>query len=112
MSRMSEAELRFLRRRDALVSAWPWVGSACLLGLIALAAVLFWWVPQLVNPWFVFDQINADALPESQMVLMAAMLPVVMLVVLLLLGVLVLTLFACLSNERRLLAMLAPTQAP
>ncbi|GAB3376138.1 hypothetical protein NCG89_11820 [Spongiibacter taiwanensis] len=108
MSRMSEAELRFLRRRGALVSAWPWVGSACLLGLIALAAVLFWRVPQLVNPWFVFDQINADALPESQMILMAAMLPVV----LLLLGVLVLTLFACLSNERRLLAMLALTQAP
>ena len=69
MSRMSEAELRFLRRRDALVRAWPWVGSACLLGLIALAAVLFWWVPQLVNPWFVFDQINADALPAFYLLL-------------------------------------------
>lgn len=112
MKNLHVAEQRFLARRRALVRAWPLVGSACLLGLLALAGVMFWRVPQLVNPWLVFTQIRADTLPDSQMVLMAAMLPVVMLVVLLLLAALVLMLFACLANERRLLEMVARLKTP
>ena len=100
---LTPKEVAYLERRMRLIRAWPWMGGV-MLGVLALGAGWLWLnLPQMVNPWWVFDRIQSGELPVSSLTLMAAMLPVLVLLCLLLLIALMLFVFAALRNEHRLM---------
>ena len=89
-----------------MIRFWPWAGGVVLLALLGLLAWLWFEAPYLVNPVAVSGSIQADTLPASTAVLMAAMLPVVMLAFLIFALIVVVLAFAAFGNERRLLRIL------
>jgi len=104
---ISEAEIGLLERRGRLIRMWRYAGAAALAALVGFSCYLFVTNPLLINPFHVMKQIEADAIPDSTMVLMAAMMPIVFLVLMSVMVVLVLFAFAAFSNERRLLEIIS-----
>ena len=103
---LSQAESLFVEKREKLTRLWPTFGFGT---LIVLAAFAFWlWVevPHLINPWGVGVSLEKGTLPESTMILMAAMLPIVMLFLIAVAGAIVILAFVAFSNERRLIQLL------
>lgn len=103
---LSQAESLFVEKREKLTKLWPAFGFGI---LSVLAAFAFWlWIesPHLINPWVVKVSLENGTLPESMMVLMAAMLPIMMLIFLSFAGAMVVLAFAAFSNERRLIQLL------
>jgi len=87
-----------------LLRRWPLAGSVCLVGLVGLA--LWWRTPLLVGPWLVAERLRVYSLDHSSsLVLMAARLPVVVLVLLSVMLVVLLFVTVAVANERRLLRM-------
>ncbi|WP_200382724.1 hypothetical protein [Thiococcus pfennigii] len=82
------------------------MGFASIGLLFGLAAWLWLSAPVLVDPWFVLDGLASGAFSEGTIRLMAAMLPVVVLLCLLVVLVSLLLAFAVFSNERRLIALI------
>ena len=109
---LSKRELAYLERRERLLRRWPWVGGLLVLVVLGLAAALVWTAPLLVNPWAVIDRLETGTLEPALQMTMAALLPVVVLVLLALLLVGVLLAFVAFANERRLLGMLRRGRAP
>ncbi len=103
---LSKTDLRFVDKRERLTKHWPVVAVGILLMLAALACWLWWKTPYLINPWAVSVSLENGTLPESTLVLMAFMLPIVMLMFLLFASAVVVLLFAGFSNERRLIQLL------
>lgn len=103
---LSQAESLFVEKREKLTKHWPAFGFGILFVLAALAFWLWLKVPHLINPWVVGVGLEKGTLPESTMVLMAIMLPIVMLIFLVFSGAVVLLAFAAFSNERRLIQLL------
>lgn len=90
-----------LARRRRLLRWWP---AAGLFALLMLAAVFAWLAlnaPELVNPFMVARQLQEGTLDVSSMQLMAAMLPVVMLVLLSVVAALLVFVHVTLSREKR-----------
>lgn len=98
---LSDEDQRFLARRLRLVQAWRYAGSFLLAMLTGLAVWLYVSRPFLANPFFVMTQLKNAAIPESTMVLMAAMLPVVVLLCITLAAAIILFTYAALSNEKK-----------
>ena len=76
---ISEAEIGFLERRGRFIRMWRYAGARALAVLVGFTCYLFVANPLLINPFHVMKQIEADAIPNSTMVLMAAMMPIVFL---------------------------------
>jgi len=103
---LSQAESLFVEKREKLTKLWPTFGFGILFVLAAFAFWLWIEVPHLINPWVVRVSLEKGTLPESKMVLMAAMLPIVMLSLLAFAGAIVVLAFVAFSNERRLIQLL------
>ena len=101
----------FISRRSSLVRYWPVAGSVLLLMLTGLGGWLWIDVPWLINPWEVMEALEAGELPESTLILMAMLLPVVMLACLVFSVLFVLLAWRGFANERRLLEIIDRLQA-
>lgn len=102
---LTRDESAFVRRRALFARTWGFLGPALLLTVVLLGGWLWFSSPLLVNPSAVAAGLRADAIPASTVAFMAAALPAVVLVCLLI--VMVTLLFATLAhrNERRLIAI-------
>ena len=77
--KLTSEERGFIDRRARFIRAYPLVGSILLCLVIALAIWLFLSTPLLVNPFLVFSELNNNSIAHSNLTLMAAILPVVFL---------------------------------
>ena len=100
---LNEEERRFVRRRRKWVHSWPVAGSLLLVLFLCFCAWLFWKQPLLINPYAVLSQLDAGSIPLHMLWLMAALMPVAMLMCLVLVVVMILFGFASFSREKRLL---------
>ncbi|MFT5444958.1 MAG: hypothetical protein ACI9DC_000118 [Gammaproteobacteria bacterium] len=103
---LSPAELLFIEKRERLTRQWPTFGF-CLLFLFA--GIVFWlWneAPHMVDPWLVAASLEDGVLPESTMIAMAAMLPIVVLILIAAAGIFVLLGSVTCSNEYKLIQVL------
>lgn len=103
--KLSAEERLFVEKREILTRRWPWVGGILLLLLATLTVWLWLTVPYLVNPWAVSAGFASGTMPESTTLLMAAMLPVVMLTLLVMIAIVVTLAFVAFHNERRLIGL-------
>lgn len=103
---LSEKDQRFLAKRIRLVRAWRYVGTILLFMLPGLGLWLFLSKPLLSNPFVVMTLLKNNAISESTMVLMAAMLPVAVLMCIALAVAVVLFAFAAFSNEKKYLQII------
>lgn len=103
--KLSPAERLYVEKRERLTKLWPAFGAGVLLMLAALALWLWLRVPYFANPWAVAEALESGGLPESTITLMAAMLPVVVLMFLVFALAVVLLTFVAFSNERRLIQL-------
>ena len=103
---LSAAEARFIEKREKLTKHWPVFGVASLLLLAMLALWLWFKTPHMINPWLVVAGIENGTLPETTVILMGAMLPMVMLALLVFTSAFILLAFKAFSNERRLIQLL------
>lgn len=104
---LDDSDLSFISRRSALVRRWPVAAWAMLAGILAVLGFLLHRSPLLVNPWEVASRIKAGTVAAPTLALMAGLLPVVFLSCFVLLVALVLFQFAAMTNERRLLRIIA-----
>ena len=103
---LDSKESEFIEKRARLLKLWPWFGGGLLLMLVFLGAWMWISVPFMINPWHVFAALEAATLPASTLDIMAAMLPVVILLFLVFVAAILLMLFAAFASERRLIRLL------
>lgn len=103
---LSDQERTFLDRRAKLTRSWPVVGCALLCLLIGLTVWLFLTRPFMANPFFVLSNLTNAALPESDAILIMAMLPIVFLMCMFLAISVVLFAFAAFRNEKKHIAII------
>lgn len=98
---LNEPDAAFIARRRRFAGAWNAVGGVCLALLAGGMVWLYFAVPRLVDPVYVLAEIKAGALTQSDALLMAAMLPVMVLACFLLAVALVLAGYGLFAIERR-----------
>jgi len=103
---ITDKERRFLAKRAKLVRAWPLIGSVLLCLVIGLGVWLFLFRPFLANPFLVFSRLNSHSIGASDLALMAAMLPIMVLMCIVLAIAIVLFAFVALRNEKRHMAVI------
>ncbi len=104
---LTDVDRTWLERRRRLTRAWTPVGVLLVLLLLGAAALAARTAPLLFNPLAVTARLRDGRMDPRTLELMAAMLPVVMLMCLAItLAALVLA-FAAFRNERRYLKILA-----
>ena len=103
---ISEKDMRFLERRKKFVASWNATGTMLLVGGGVVLAVLFIQAPLLVNPWEVVARIRAAELEPRYLELMAALMPVAVLLCFFVMAAGVAMAFAAFANERRYLAII------
>lgn len=96
-----QSDLKALRRRN-LLQWWPWFGGTCLGTVLGLAFWLWWQHPLLINPFYVAEQLKAQALAVPTLELMAMFLPIMTLTCLALMLVMLLFAWASFRRERML----------
>ncbi len=105
--RLSGQDTAFLKRRAALVRAWPLAGGIALAALIVLAGWMFWRSPLLVNPYSMMERIREGSFEPGTLQLLAGLLPIAVLSTLALAGALIAFAFAAFSNEKKHLRIIA-----
>jgi hypothetical protein len=103
---LSAQEKSFIEKRIKFARSWPIAGLIMILVLAILGLWLFWSRPLLINPWFVLSQLKAEAVSESTLILMAAILPVSMLMCIGLVIVFILLGFSVFSKERKYISII------
>jgi uncharacterized membrane protein (UPF0182 family) len=103
---ITEKERLFLAKRAKLVQAWPLIGSVLLCLVIGLGVWLILVRPFLANPFVVFSQLNTHSIGASDLALMAAILPIMVLMCIALTIAIVLFAFVALKNEKRHMAVI------
>jgi len=103
---IDEKDLEFIKKRSFFVRWWNVVGSIMLFVLGGMAVWFFVRVPNFINPLHVIEQLKLGTLPQSSLVVMAGMLPIVVLGLLLVCVAVIIFIFAFFSNERRYLAII------
>ena len=103
---LSAQETSFIEKRNALARCWPITGSILMIVIALLCVWLLISRPLLVNPWHVLSQLRAESISESTLILMAAILPVAVLMCLVLTIVIILLGFSFFSKERKYIAMI------
>lgn len=109
--RLSATDRAFVEKRERRSRYWPWMGGSSLAILAAYGAWLWVKTPQLINPWWVIDRIEAGTLSESTMGVMAALLPIVMAALLLFTFMVVLLWFIAFYHERRFIRLIRELEA-
>jgi len=104
--RLTEAEERFLRKREALTRLWPIAAGFLLASLTFLIGWMLWRSPLLVNPIGALNAIRDGTIKPESLQLMAGMLPFAMITIFVLLVAMILFVYAALSNEKRHLAII------
>ena len=112
MTDLSPNEGMFVNQRERFARYWPLAGSLILLLLTGLVLWLWLTAPHLINPWAVADGLAAGALPKETTQMMAALLPVVVLMLCFFAFVVTLLLFAAFANERRLVRLVRRLDKP
>jgi hypothetical protein len=107
---IDEKDLEFLKKRSFFARWWNVVGGIMLAVLGGMAVWLFVRVPNLINPFHVIEQLKSETLPQSSLVVMAGMLPIVVLGLLLVCCALIGFGFAMFGNERRYLRIIEGMQ--
>jgi hypothetical protein len=103
---LTEQEKVFIDQRHRFARSWPVAGSVSLAIVFVLAGWLWLSRPFLINPWAVFSAIDSESIPETTVILMAAMLPIVMLTCFFILVVCLAFFFVAFSNERKHIAII------
>ena len=104
---IDEKDLEFIEKRRFFARWWNVVGSIMLFVLGGMAVWFFVRVPNFINPLHVIEQLKEETLPQSSLVVMAAMLPIVVLGLLLVCCAVIGFGFAMFANERRYLQIIA-----
>jgi hypothetical protein len=108
---LTEAEERFLKKRETLTRLWPICGGFLLASLTFLIGWMLWRSPLLVNPVAALNAIEAETIMPNTLRLMAGMLPIAMIIIFVLITAMVLFVYAALSNEKRHLEIIRRLQS-
>ena len=103
---IDEKDLDFLKKRRFFARWWNVVGSIMLTVFLGMMVWLFVRVPNFINPFHVIEQLKADTLQESTLVVMAAMLPIMVLGLFLVMCTVIALVFVAFANERRYLRII------
>jgi hypothetical protein len=106
---LTEQDAAFVDRRRKLVQSWPVAGGLCAVVLLGLGVWMWLTRPLLINPWATLRALETSSIPDSTVVLMAGLLPVVVLTCLLLVLAFLVLSFVAFANERRHLAIIDRT---
>ncbi len=94
------AQQKFLDKRKKLIVAWRWIGPLLLVAVLATLAWLFSQRPLLINPYEVINRIESGTIEGSTLALMAAMLPMLVLMSFLLVFAIIIFTFSAFTNEK------------
>ncbi len=103
---LAENDLAFLQMRRRFLRFWKIVGVSTLVFLAALFSWLYFKVPNLVNPFHVQRQIESDTLTPSALKVMAALMPLMMVLAFFLSVAIILFGFSAYANENRYLKII------
>jgi hypothetical protein len=103
---LAETDLAFLQMRRRFLRFWKIAGFSTLVFLAALFSWLYFKVPNLVNPFHVQRQIESNALTPSALKVMAALMPLMMVLAFFLSVAIILFGFSAYANERRYLKII------
>ena len=104
--KLTHQELRFVERRRKLVRLWPWAATFNVLLLLGLVIWLRLSHRLLIDPWYVFARLEADAIPETTLTVMAGLTPVAMLTCLVVVAACIILSFSVFWNERKHIAII------
>jgi hypothetical protein len=105
-SRISERDEKFIRRRRKLVRYWRFVGPLLWIMILGFAAWTYVRSRLLIDPFAMLARLEAGDLPESTLVIMAALTPVFFTGLLVLFTALILVMYGAISGEKRYLAII------
>ena len=103
---LAENDLAFLQMRRRFLRFWKIAGVSSLVFLAALFSWLYFKVPNLVNPFHVQRQIESNALTPSALKVMAALMPLMMVLAFFLSVAIILFGFSAYANENRYLKII------
>jgi len=103
---LAENDLAFLQMRRRFLRFWKIAGFSTLVFLTGLFSWLYFKVPNLVNPFHVQRQIESNALTPSVLKVMAALMPLMMVLAFFLSVAIILFGFSAYANERRYLKII------
>lgn len=95
-----------VEKRRRLIRTFPVAGGGLLLLLAVTEGGLLATIPLFANPFYVAERVRADTLDPGTQALMAAMLPVMVQLCMLLALAVVVFAFAAWNNERKLLTLI------
>lgn len=104
-------DLEFLEKRRWLAARWNLVGLAMLAALFAFLAWLFRYQPRLASPFHVFNELQAGAISETTLHMMALMLPIMVSGIFMVVAVMIAFGYAVFQNERRYLRIIDQLRA-
>ena len=103
---LAENELAFLQMRRRFLRFWKIAGVSSLVFLAALFSWLYFKVPNLVNPFYVQRQIESNALTPSALKVMAALMPLMLVLAFFLSIAIIFFGFSAYANENRYLKII------
>jgi uncharacterized membrane protein len=98
---MNSEDEAFLKKREKMIKTWPFVGVAIIIMFLGLAMHFFISVPRMINPIQVFSELNSGTIPETSLVIMTAMVPILNLTIIVMMVVFVLLAWKFFSHEKR-----------
>lgn len=101
MGQLTADQMEFLAKRRRLARLWPIIGALLLIVVVAAVAWLFLRHPLLINPLTLTSRVQAGTLPNSTLVILAVMLPVMSLACFIVLTAVILYGFSVFAIERR-----------
>lgn len=101
MGQLTADQMEFLAKRRRLARLWPVIGALLLIVVVAAVAWLFLRHPLLINPLALTSRVQAGTLPNSTLVILAVMLPVMSLACFIVLTAVILYGFSVFAIERR-----------
>jgi hypothetical protein len=108
----SQKQLDYLDRRRKLLNLWRFAGPFLLFVIFALVLYLKIYTPLLIDPYEVLSRLEAGAIEQSSLELIAILLPVMVIMICVLLIAFVFFIYAAFSNERKYLAIINAQKGP
>jgi len=104
--RLDDGEKEFLINRMRFVRLWQYIGPVLICSIAFLGGWLYIRHPLLANPKYVLAKLQQGHIDRKTLELMATILPFITWLLIFLCLVVVLFIYAALSNERKYLAIL------
>jgi len=98
---------KYLARRSSRQKIWPWAGGLLALIWLGGMAALFLRLPLLANPFHMLEQLEANRVPASSLVLYSGMLPLLFHMAAFLMLVLIVFFVDRMLGERKFLAIVS-----